>query len=81
MTSTTSATTANGVWLPALDEPNEGVISAQRAGVPLFTHVQGVADTVMAALSRGVDLVVPIALFEEIRDDFPPDLPQYIKVR
>ena len=39
------------------------------------------ADAIMAALSRGVDLVVPAKLFAEIRDDFPPDLPPYIKIR
>jgi hypothetical protein len=69
------------VELMALDEPYEGVISARREGEPGFTHVQDVADAIMAALSRGVDVIVPVAMFERIRDDFPPDLPPYIKVR
>lgn len=69
------------VELVALDEPYEGVISAYRDGEPSFTHVQGVADAIMAALSRGVDLVVPAALFAVIRASFPPELPPYIKVR
>jgi hypothetical protein len=69
------------VDLIALDEPYQGVISARREGEPGFSHVQGIADGIMAALGRGVDLVVPVALFDEIRDSFPPDLPPYIKVR
>jgi hypothetical protein len=35
----------------------------------------------MAAVARGVDLMVPRRLFDEIRDDFPPELPPYIKMR
>ena len=35
----------------------------------------------MAAIARGVDLVVPAELFAELRSEFPPDLPDYIKVR
>lgn len=69
------------VELVALDQPYEGVISARRVGEPSFSHVQGVADAIMAAHARGVDLVVPAQLFAEIHDDFPPDLPPYIKVR
>jgi nucleoside-diphosphate-sugar epimerase len=69
------------VELIALDEPYEGVISARREGEPTFTHVQDVADAIMAALSRGVYVVVPAAMFEQIRGDVPPDLPPYIKVR
>jgi hypothetical protein len=68
------------VELIAVNDPFEGVISARREGEPGFSHVQDVADAIMAALSRGVDLVVPAALFDEIRDSFPPDLPGYIKV-
>ncbi|WP_375504831.1 hypothetical protein [uncultured Jatrophihabitans sp.] len=69
------------IELVALDEPYEGVISAHRDGEPSFSHVQDVADTIMAALSRGVDLIVPAALFAEIQNSFPPELPPYIKVR
>lgn len=69
------------VELLELDEPHEGNITARREGEPSFTHVQDVADAIMAALSRGVDLVVPSVMFNEIRDSFPPDLPPYIKVR
>jgi hypothetical protein len=65
----------------ALDEPYDGVISARRDGEPSVSHGQDVADAIMAALSRGVDLVVPEALFTAIREDFPPDLPPYIKMR
>ncbi|SHH43974.1 hypothetical protein SAMN05443575_3870 [Jatrophihabitans endophyticus] len=69
------------IELVALDQPYEGVIAARRAGEPGFSHVQDVADAIMAALSRGCDLVVPAALFAEIRQDLPPDLPDYIKIR
>jgi hypothetical protein len=69
------------IELVALDHPYEGVISARRAGEPSFLYVQGISDAIMAALRRGVDLVVPADLFEQIRCDFPPDLPSYIKVR
>jgi hypothetical protein len=58
-----------------------GRMSARREGEPAFTGVEGVADAIMAALARGVDLVVPRQLFEETRDAFPPELPSYIKVR
>ena len=69
------------IELIALDAPHEGVISARRDGEPGFSHVQDVADAIMAALGRGVDLVVPAAMFAEIRSSFPPELPSYIKVR
>jgi len=69
------------VELIALDEPYEGVISARREGEPSFSHVQDVAVAITAALARGVDLVVPADLLNEIRDSFPPHLPPYIKVR
>jgi hypothetical protein len=65
------------IELIALDEPYEGAISARRDGDPGFSHVHDVADGIMAALSRNVDLIVPA----EIRDSFPPELPPYIKVR
>jgi hypothetical protein len=69
------------IELVELDEPYDDVISARREGEPSFSHVQDVADAIMAALSRGVDLVIPAALFDKIRDDFPPDLPSFVKVR
>jgi hypothetical protein len=65
--------------LTVVDE--DGRMSARREGEPSFTGVEGVADAIMAALARGVDLVVPQQLFNEIRNDFPPELPPYIKVR
>jgi hypothetical protein len=68
------------IELIALDDPYEGVISARRVGEPHFRWVNGVSDAIMTALSRGVDLVVPHDLFAQIRSDFPPDLPSYIKV-
>jgi hypothetical protein len=55
-------------------------MSARRDGEPSFTGVEGVADAIMAALSRGVDLVVPSELFNHNCDDLPPDLPPYIKI-
>ncbi|MCW2645362.1 MAG: hypothetical protein JWP07_1471 [Pseudonocardiales bacterium] len=69
------------IELLALDEPHEGAISARREGEPRVSRVQGVDDAIMAALSRGVDLVVPASMFAEIRDSFPPEPPPYIKVR
>lgn len=60
---------------------DEGRMSARRDGEPSFTGVEDVAEAIMSALARGVDLVVPADLFDEIRDSFPPDLPPYIKVR
>ena len=68
------------IELLALDDPYVGVISARRNGEPSFLWVQGVSDAIMAALGRGVDLVVPAELFDAIRDEFPPDLPRYIKI-
>jgi hypothetical protein len=60
---------------------DDGRMSARRDGEPSFTGVQGMADAIMSALSRGVDLVVPSELFNQNRGDFPPDLPPYIKIR
>jgi hypothetical protein len=56
-------------------------MTARREGEPSFTGVEGVADAIMSALSRGVDLVVPSELLKQNRGDFPPDLPPYIRVR
>ena len=64
--------------LSVVDE--DGPMSARREGEPEFTGVQDIADAIMAAMARGVDLVVPRRLFDEIRDGFPPELPSYIKV-
>jgi hypothetical protein len=69
------------IELVGLDDPVEGAISARREGEPTFTHVEGVADAIMAALARGVDLVVPAGMLDEIRSSFPADLPPYIKIR
>ena len=69
------------IELIALDRPYPGTITAQREGDPTFTHVHGAGDAIMAALSRGVDLVIPAELFAKIQQDLPPDLPSYIKIR
>ena len=69
------------VELIALDEPAQGLISARRNGEPTFTHVQGIADAMMAALSRGVDLVIPKQLYPDLRESLPPELPPWVKVR
>mgnify|MGYP001081872111 CR=1 FL=1 len=66
------------IELIALDTPDDGTISGTD-GVNDFWF-QGVDDAIMSALAAGVDLVVPEAMFESIRDDFPPELPSYIKV-
>ena len=68
------------IELIALDTPYQGVIAAYRQGEPDFLWVNGVSDAIMAARSRGVDLVVPAAMFAEIRQEFPPKLPPYIRV-
>ena len=60
---------------------DDGRMSARREGEPSFTGVEGVADAIMSALSRGVDLVIPSELFNQIRDHFPRDLPSYITIR
>jgi hypothetical protein len=60
---------------------DDGRMSARRDGEPSFIGVQSVADAIMSALRRGVDLVVPRELFNQSRGDFPPDLPPYIKIR
>jgi hypothetical protein len=69
------------VELIALNQPAEGLISARRHGEPTFTHVQGIADAMTAALARGVDLVIPKQLYVELRDALPPELPPWVKVR
>jgi hypothetical protein len=67
------------VELIALDEPAESLISARRIGEPTFAHVQGIADAMTAALSRGVDLVIPKQLYAGLREVLPPELSQWIK--
>jgi hypothetical protein len=67
------------VLVALLDD--DGRMSARRDGEPGFTNVQGVADAIMAALGRGVDLVVPREMFDNNRADYPPDLPPYIQIR
>ena len=49
-------------------------------GFPASMESQGVSDAIVAALSRGVDLVVP-PIVEQLREDFPPDLPSQIVVQ
>ena len=68
------------IELIALDTPYDGVIAAYRRGEASFLWVNGASDAIMAALSRGVDLVVPAEMLAKIREDFPPELPPYIKV-
>ncbi len=62
-------------------EPYPGTISARREGEPSFEFVNGVSDAIMAALARGVDLVVPRELFDQIWVEFPPELPKYVNIR
>jgi hypothetical protein len=69
------------VELVALNQPTEGLISARRRGEPTFTHVQSLADAMLAALARGVDLIIPKRLYSELSDDLPPELPSWVKVR
>jgi hypothetical protein len=58
-------------------------IGARRAGEPAFTHVQDIGDAIKAALARDADLIIPRALFDELRArcDLPSELPPYIKIR
>ncbi len=69
------------VELLALDEPYEGGhLRSPRRRAELLSRA-GRGDAIMAALPRGVDLVVPAIMFAEMRDSFPPELPPYIRVR
>jgi hypothetical protein len=69
------------IELLVLDQPFPGNITARREGEPSFTHVQGIADAMMAALSRGVDLIIPAELVSQMEDDLPPRLPDWVKIR
>jgi hypothetical protein len=70
------------IELIALDDPYSGAISARRAGEPSFTHVSGLGDAMMTALSRGCDLVIPEAMLAELgADSLPPDLPAWVQIR
>ena len=69
------------VVLIALDEPCPGMIAAQREGEPSFTHVQDIGDAMMAALARGVDLIIPADLADDLLRDLPRDLPAWVKTR
>jgi len=67
--------------LIAVGDPYPETISARRDGEPSFKWVNGIGDAIMAALSREVDLIVPRGVYEELHDEFPADLPPYIKIR
>jgi hypothetical protein len=69
------------IELMAADEPYSGTISARREGEPSFEFLNGVPDAIMAALARGVDLVVPREPFDQIWVEFPPELPKYVNIR
>jgi hypothetical protein len=66
--------------LRVLDKPLPGNIAARREGEPSFTHVQDIADSMMAAMSRGVDLVIPERLARDLGDALPPVLPEWVKI-
>lgn len=68
------------IVLIAKDVPHDGVISARREGEPSFVWVQSGWDAVMAAASRGVELHIPASLMPKIRSEFPPDLPDFIRI-
>jgi hypothetical protein len=68
------------IVLDALDQPEPGLILAHREGEPEFLWVQDLGDAVQAAWARGVDLVIPATIYEEIRDELPPELPEWIKI-
>jgi hypothetical protein len=70
----------SAIRLLELDKPAVGMITARVEGEPSFSHVQGLSDAIMAAVTRGVDLIIPNAMYAEIRDDLPPDLPDFVKV-
>jgi hypothetical protein len=69
------------IELLALDRPSDGMISARREGEPSFVGVQDIGDAMMAAMARGVDLVIPAALADELLRGLPRDLPEWIKIR
>lgn len=72
-------TAGSPIVLVALDEPDEGLIRAYREGEPSFVWVHGLSDALMSAASRGVDLVIPAALYEVLREDLP-ELPPWVIV-
>lgn len=69
------------IELLAAYSPSEGMIPARRKGEPSFVGVQDIGDAMMAALARGVDLVIPADLAEELLRGLPRDLPYWVKVR
>ena len=69
------------IELIEIDRPGAGMISTRRAGEPSFTHVQSLGHAMMAALARGVDLVIPGALAAKLDGELPPELPPWIKIR
>ena len=69
------------IELLALDQPRPGLIAARRVGEPSFSHVQDIGDAMMAAMSRGVDLIIPAAIADVVMRDLPLELPNWIKIR
>lgn len=68
------------IELIAVDETHDGQIIARRNGDPSFTHVQDLADAMMAALALGVDLIIPAELVADLQPDQVGDLPSWIKI-
>jgi glutamyl/glutaminyl-tRNA synthetase len=69
------------IELIAADKPYPGTISARRESEPSFEFLNGVSDAIMAALARGVDLVVPRESFDQIWVELPAELPKYVNIR
>jgi hypothetical protein len=67
------------VLIAALND-GTGRMTARRDGEAGFTAVSDLSDAMMAALSRGVNLVVPRDLLLLTKSEFPPELPGWIRI-
>jgi hypothetical protein len=66
--------------MDATDWSGQGRILAHRDGEPGFEAVTGLGDAIQAAWVRGVDLVIPASLYDQIRGNEPEQLPDWVKV-
>lgn len=57
-------------------------VGMRRDGEPTMTGATGIADAMMAAMSRGAELHIPTSIYHQLRDAnvIPRDLPPWIQI-
>jgi hypothetical protein len=58
-------------------------LELRRDGEPSMVGAMGIADAMMAALSRGAELHIPVSVYEQLLHEraIPREMPDWIKIR